>query len=437
MARGGQLTHSELIGLRERPGKHGDGAGLYFVVSVSGTANWSYRYMIDGTAREMGLGPFPAVGLAKAREKANAAASLRADGIDPLEHRRRLQVQDRLAASRAKTFDECWREHFRVVSKTFKSEKHRTQWLQQMTDYVSPVIGNLTVADVGRMEVLRVLMQMVGPKDDRRPLWLAKRETADRCRQRIEAVLDVAAAMDLRPMENPARLNVLRPLLPKIRKKVRHHVAMEYQDAPAFYAKVRRAKGVSARALEFTILTGARTSETLYATWSEIDFEHEIWTRPASRMKADEAHRVPLSRPALSVLKRVRGDRKPRQSDYIFPGQSKGGSLSNMAMLNLVKDLGGSALTVHGFRATFRGWGANRTRFGEDVLEAALAHREKSKTVRAYHRTDLFEKRVVLHRRWGIFLRTVLRAEREAKGIVTSPKSAGLVRNVKVTALPT
>lgn len=414
MARGGKLTHGELVSLREIPGKHSDGAGLTFIVSPSGSAHWIYRYMRDGIAREMGLGSFPAVGLAKAREKAQAARVLRSDGIDPLEHRHRLQREAKFEASRSRTFDECADDFFRQHSRSWKSETYRNNWVQQMRDYVSPILGGLPVADIGRREVLEVLMQRVGPDEDSQHLWLAKHETARRTRNRIENILDTAAALDLRPTENPARLNLLKPLLPKVKQKQKHHESLSYQQAPAFFAKLRRIKGMSARALEFTILTGARTSETLFATWSEIDLEHAIWSRSAERMKADEGHRVPLSKPAISVLNRARGGRRVKPTDLVFPGASKGGALSNMAMLNLAKELGGETLTVHGFRTTFRGWGANRTRFGEDVLELALAHKEKSKTVRAYHRSDLFEKRVLLHRRWGIYLRTVLRAQREA-----------------------
>ena len=212
-----------MVALRETPGKYADGAGLYFVVQAYGSAAWSYRYQIAGKAREMGLGPYPAVSLKRAREKAQAAAALKADGIDPLNHRRQLKAAESLAASRLKTFEECAEEFFNTNSPVWKSPVHRNQWQQQMRDYVYPIIGSLIVSDIGRQEVVRVLSQEVGEKRKRQSLWIAKHETARRIRGRIEAILDAAAAMELRSSENPARLNQLRPLLPRSNKKVKHH----------------------------------------------------------------------------------------------------------------------------------------------------------------------------------------------------------------------
>ena len=362
MALGGKLDGEDLVELRQIPKKHADGAGLYFVVQSSGSAAWAYRYMMAGVAREMGLGPYPAVSLRKAREKAQAAAALKADGIDPLEHRQQLKAATLLEASRARTFRQCAEEWFKAHSPVWKSDVHRANWRQQMADYVYPIIGDLLVSDLGRQEILQVLMQQVGPKKNRQSLWVAKSETARRIRGRIENVLDAAAAIDLRSTENPARLNQLRPLLPKAKPKVRHHEALPYEQAPAFYARLRNERGIGARALEFTILTAARTNETLNAKWSEIDFDAALWTVPAERMKAGAMHRVPLTKTALAVLKRAQRSGNTKPSDYVFPGSTRGKPLSNMTMLKLVKRLGGEKLTTHGFRATFRGWAANRTR---------------------------------------------------------------------------
>ena len=412
MALGGKLEGENLVELREVPGKYGDGAGLYFVVQASGSAAWSYRYQIAGKSREMGLGPYPAVSLKRAREKAQAAAELKADGIDPLVHRQKLRAAALLEASRAKTFKECAQEWFKAHSPVWKSQVHHDQWQQQMRDYVYPIIGSLIVSDIGRQEVVRVLTQEVRVGKKRQSLWIAKSETARRIRGRIEVILDAAAAMDMRSTENPARLNQLRPLLPRVSKKVKHHEAVPYEKAPAFYTKLRKAKGVSARALEFTLLTAARTSEVINARWCEMDFNESVWTVPAERMKASVEHRIPLSKTAVGVLNRLRRDgQKP--SDYVFPGAAVGAPLSNMAMLKLVKIVGGSDdLTTHGLRTTFRGWGANRTRAGHDVLEAALSHVVSNKTVAAYHRSDLLEKRIPLMKRWAIYLRTEMRAAR-------------------------
>ena len=410
MGLGGKLEGQNLVALRETPGKYADGAGLYFVVQAHGSAAWSYRYQIAGKAREMGLGPYPAVSLKRAREKAQAAATLRADGIDPLVQRRQHKAAASLTAGREKTFQQCAEDFFKINSPVWKSPVHRNQWQQQMRDYVYPIIGSLVVSGIGRQEVVRVLSQEVGEKRKRQSLWIAKHETARRIRGRIEAILDAAAAMELRSSENPARLNQLRPLLPRSNNKVKHHEAVPYEKAPEFYAKLRKAKGTSARALEFTLLTAARTSEVINARWCEIDLSQALWTIPAERMKAGAEHRVPLSKPAIGALNRVKRPSTPKPTDYLFPGATPGSPLSNMAMLKLVKIVGGSSdLTTHGLRTTFRGWGSNRTRVGHDVLEAALAHAVTNKTVAAYHRSDLLEKRIPLMRRWAIYLRTEIR----------------------------
>lgn len=413
MAISGKLDGENLLDLRQIAGKHSDGAGLYFVVQSSGSAAWAYRYMMAGKAREMGLGPYPAVSLKKAREKAQAAAELKADGVDPLLHKRKLRAAEATKANRQKTFSECAADYLKTHSPVWKSQVHYDQWQQQMRDYVYPLIGDLLVSDIGRPEVVKVLTQQVGKGRNRQSLWIAKSETGRRVRGRIEAILDAAAAMDLRSTENPARLNQLKPLLPRITRKTKHHEDVPYERAPEFYAKLRKTKGVSARALEFTMLTAARTNETIRATWREIDFERALWIIPAERMKGGTEHRVPLSKTALGVLNRVRGKTTPKPADYLFPGKVAGNPLSNMAMLKLIKRVGSDdTLTTHGLRTTFRGWASNRTRTGHDVIEMALAHTISNKTVAAYHRSDLLEKREPLMRRWATYLRRELRAQK-------------------------
>lgn len=414
MGLGGKLDGANLQELREVSGKYADGAGLYFVVQSSGSAAWSYRYMIAGAAREMGLGPYPAVSLKKAREKAAAAAELKADGIDPLDQRYRLRAAEADKASRDRTFLDFADSWYRTHSAVWKSPVHHANWQQQMTDYVYPIIGDLLVSDIGRREVVNVLMQGVGVGKHRQCLWIAKSETARRIRGRIEVILDAAAAAEIRSTENPARLNQLKPLLPRVTKRVKHHAALPYEDAPSFYAKLRKVKGISARALEFTMLTAARTSEVIEAKWREIDLDAALWTVPPERMKAGVEHRVPLSKTAIGVLERlIRQGVGSKPTDFIFPGASRGKPLSNMAMLKLIKQVGGDeTLTTHGLRTTFRGWGSNRTRVGHDVLEAALSHVVTNKTVAAYHRSDLLEKRVPLMRRWAIYLRTEMKISR-------------------------
>ena len=395
-----RLNATRLANLKE-PGRYADGNGLWLQVKArvkNGkrtkeiSRSWLYRYMVGGRAKHMGLGPYPAVSLAEARDKAQAALKARIAGADPLDQRRAEKASASVAAAKLVTFDDCAKSYIAAHQSAWRNGKHRAQWGSTLKTYVAPTFGALPVAAVDTGLVLKAL----------EPIWAKVPETATRVRQRVEAVLDWARVRGYRDGENPARwkghLDHLLPSRSKVRK-VRHHPAMAYPAVGAFLAELRDRVGSSARALEFTILTAARTEETIGATWPEIDLAAAVWTLPPERMKADREHRVPLSDAAVRLLEAMH---ELRESDdgYLFAGADAGRGLSNMAMLELLRGMR-PGLTVHGFRSTFRDWAAERTAFEGEVVEMALAHVIKSKTEAAYRRGDLFDKRRELMREWA------------------------------------
>jgi integrase len=376
-------------------GLHPDGAGLYLRVGRAGAKSWVFRYMIAGTAREMGLGGLTAIGLADARRKASDARRLLSDGIDPLEHRKQEQAKraaaEQLEAARSMTFDQCAAAYIRAHEGSWRNDKHRKQWTNTLTTYVTPVFGSLPVQDVDVALVTKVI----------EPIWSVKAETANRVRGRIETVLDWARVRGFRAGENPARwrghLDQLLPAKSKVRK-VKHHAAMPYDELGAFMKDLRAGEGVAAAALEFLILTVGRTSEVIGARWPEVDTAARVWTVPAERMKGKREHRVPLSALALAVLARTR----EHGGEFIFPGGKAGRPLSNMARLTLRGRMG-LDVTAHGFRSTFKDWATERTNFPNEVSEAALAHAIGDQVEAAYRRGDLFEKRRRLMDAWAEF----------------------------------
>jgi len=288
------------------------------------------------------------------------------------------------------TFDECSAAYIEAHKASWKNSKHYDQWRNTLAAYASPIFGSLPVDEVDTGLVIRALER----------IWNDKTETASRVRGRIESVLDWAKVRELRSGDNPARWRGhLEELLPLPRKiaKVSHHAALPYQDVGEFMAKLRSQDSAAALALEFTVLTAARTVEVIGARWTEFDLKEKIWTVPAERMKSKREHRVPLSAAAIKVLKEMLG----RDENFIFPGQRHGSSLSNMAMLAVLKRMDRHDLTVHGFRSTFRDWCAEATAFPSDVAEMALAHVIKNRTEAAYRRGDLFEKRRRLMDSWA------------------------------------
>jgi integrase len=391
----GKLTALAIDKVKQR-GYYGDGGGLFLQVSASGSKSWVFRFKDAGRLREMGLGATHTIGLAEAREKARECRRLRLDGIDPIEARKVARAQARLAAATATTFKDCAERYIASHRAGWRSPTHAAQWPSTLGRYVYPVFGSLPVQAVDVGLVLKAL----------EPIWTAKPETANRVRGRVESVLDWATARGYRQGENPARwrghLENLLPGKSKVRR-VKHHAALPYAEIGDFVARLKQQDGMAARALEFTILTAARTGEVIGARWSEINFSERIWMVPAERMKADKEHRVPLSDAAIAILKDLV---KVRRGDFIFSGGRGARPISNMTMAMMLRRMGRNEFTVHGFRSSFRDWAAERTSFPPEVAEMALAHAVSDKVEAAYRRGDLLEKRRQLAEAWSKYCTT-------------------------------
>ncbi len=387
----GKLTARQVDTLKA-PGRHADGGNLYLNIAKAGAKSWVFFYRFGAKQREMGLGSIAATSLAEARVKALDALKLLKGGTDPLLARR---AEERTKAGRV-TFGQFADEYIKAHEAKFRNSKHAAQWKATLGPNYCSAIRSLPLGDVDTEAVLKVL----------RPLWQRVPETAARIRGRVENVLDAAKAQGLYQSDNPARWKGhLKAVLPARQRLTRgHHAALPYDDLPAFVVALsdKANRSIAASALEFCILTATRTSETLGATWAEIDVAKGIWTIPAKRMKAGHEHRIPLSSRALEILQEVGGG-KVSASQPVFPGYKRGKGLSNMAMAMLLKRMGQQAITVHGFRSTFRDWASEQTSFPHEVCEMALAHTIGNKAEAAYRRGDLFEKRRKLMEAWAAF----------------------------------
>jgi integrase len=381
-----------------KPGLYGDGGGLYLQVSRFETKAWVFRYMMAGRARKMGLGDFELVSLKEARKKRDAAYAQVVDGIDPIEDRGARKAAHAAEKAKAVTFKECAEGYIAAHESSWKSEKHAGQWAATLETYAYPVIGILPVQMIETAHVMKIV----------EPIWNTKTETASRVRGRIEKVLDRAKALKLRKGENPAawrgHLDQLLPAKSQV-SPVENHPALPYGELPAFMAKLRAKDGVSARALEFTILTVARTGDTIGATRKEIDSAEKLWTVPAARVKGKKGarkrdHVVPLTEQALAALNAV-----PIEGDYLFPGGKEGAGLSNAAMSELLKGMGydPSVATVHGFRSTFKDWAGDLTAYPNEMSEMAMAHTVDDKVEAAYRRSDMREKRRRMMADWAAY----------------------------------
>ncbi|MGA2637646.1 MAG: integrase arm-type DNA-binding domain-containing protein [Methylocella sp.] len=367
-------------------GRHGDGGGLYLVVSETGARKWVFRFSYSGRVTEMGLGN-AAVSLAAARAKAAEARALVAAGRNPIETRREAES----VAAKNPTFGQCADALLEAKSAEWRNEKHRAQWAMTLARYAE-ALRVLPVDKVDTAAVLSVLQ----------PIWQAKPETASRLRGRIETVLDAARAHGhiARNEANPARWrgHLDKLLAKRLRLSRRHHAAMAFADVPEFVGKLRQRKAMAALALEFLILTAARSGEVLGARWVEISFDKALWAVPATRMKAGREHRVPLSNRALAILAELA---EAKTGEFIFAGQRAGKPLSSMAMEMLLRRLSAANVTVHGFRSAFRDWCGEATSFPREVAEAALSHTIGDKAEQAYRRGDALEKRRTLMEAWA------------------------------------
>ena len=365
----------------------GGATGLYLRVAPSGARNWILRVVVGNRRRDMGLGGWPDVPLGEARDRARQARRKIDEGVDPIEARKAAKTVLRETPS----FSECARRTIEAKRPEWKSAKHAEQWKNTLDTYARPVVGNMPVDQVELRHIVEILS----------PIWVEKTETATRLRARLEAVLAWAGASGFRKGENPARWRGnLDAVLAKPGKvaKVEHHRALPFSQLPAFMAQLRKREGTSARALEFLILTATRSGEVRGATWDEIDLRDDVWTIPASRMKAGKEHRVPLVPRAVALLKKL-----PRFADsaLLFPAE-RGGMLSDMALTALMRRMDVDAVP-HGFRSTFRDWAAEHTEYPRDVAEMALAHTIGDKVEAAYRRGDLFSKRTAMMSDWAKF----------------------------------
>jgi integrase len=387
----------------------GEVAGLALLVKVTGARSWILRCSIAGKRRDMGLGGFPDVTVADARRRARDLRERIDNGEDPIGQRRESRAA--LRAALVMTFDQCVDAYLGAHSESWTNSKHRQQWRNTLTTYAGPVVGALNVAHIETGHVLKVL----------EPIWKTKTETASRLRGRMESVLSWATTRGYRTGENPARwkdhMQNLLPMPSKI-AKVEHHAALPYRELGAFMADLSRREGIGARALEFAILTAARSGEVRGATWAEVDMDAALWTVPGERMKAKVEHVVPLSAAALAILRAL-----PREGSLVFPGAREGRPLSDMSLTAVLRRMGRGDLTAHGFRSTFRDWAAEQTAFPAEVAEMALAHAIGNKVEAAYRRGDLIEKRRRLMEDWARYCSTVT----PAAGNVLAMRSAKTV----------
>lgn len=371
--------------------------GLAINVCQSGSRSWVLRYTVSGKRRDKGLGGYPDVTLAQAKELARAERAKLAQGVDPVEAgqaARRKLIATQVALM---TFSQAAAKYIDTHEAGWRNPKHVQQWRNTLETYAGPVIGETPVRDVALAQILSIL----------EPIWHTKTETATRLRGRIESVLDWAGARGYRTEANPARWKgLLDKLLPAPGKitKTDHHRALPYADLPGFMAKLGTQHGVGALALEFAILTGSRSGEVRGAKWDEFDLNERVWTVPADRMKASKEHRVPLSSRAMTLL---RQQRATAFCDYVFPStleskqsDSLGTTLSDMTLSAVLRRMKVAAVP-HGFRSTFRDWCAEQTDYPREVAEMALAHTIGNKVEAAYRRGDLFQKRTQLMQDWS------------------------------------
>lgn len=377
------------------PGNHAVGgvSGLYLYVNEAQGRSWVLRVMIAGSRKHFGLGGYPSVTLAQARDKAREAREKVVKGIDPIHERKVVAASLRAHQASRRNFKEVATSYIAFQEAGWKNSKHRKQWTSTLEAYAYPVIGQLSVDAITEHHVIAIL----------EPIWSKKTETASRLRGRVESILDWARVRGHREGENPARwkghLDKVFPAQGQIRQ-VRHFQALAVNDAPAFMKRLTAQHGASALALRFLVLTAARSGEVRGAEWREIDFTNRVWTIPASRMKAKREHRVPLSNATIAVLQEARSRATPDCVRWIFSNQ-KGGVLSDMSLIAVMRRMKVDAVP-HGFRSTFRDWVGEFTQFPSDLAEMALAHVLPNKTEAAYRRGDALEKRRGMMDAWAL-----------------------------------
>ncbi|MSQ73600.1 MAG: site-specific integrase [Betaproteobacteria bacterium] len=395
-----QALSARRVQTEKQTGYHCDGNGLYLQVASGGTKAWIFRFKspVTGKQREMGLGALGILPLAKARERAIECRQQMLTGLDPIEERNEGRRFQQLEQARAITFQQAAEQCITSKKHEWKNAKHEQQWTNTLTTYAYPTLGLLSLAALDTGLVLKVL----------EPIWTTKAETASRVRQRIETVWDWAKARGYVAGENPARLRGhLDKILSKTSKikRVKHHSALPYKQINPFITTLREQKGFTPLALEFLILTAARTGEVVGTKWSEIDSAGKLWTVPADRMKAGKEHRVPLCKRAVELLTSITSERKPDQ--FVFPGWKAATGLSSGAMLVLMEKMKYGQYTPHGFRSSFRDWAADEAHgFQNETIEQALAHTIKNAVEAAYRRSDQLDRRRMLMDAWAKYVET-------------------------------
>jgi integrase len=400
----------------EHPGKGrnvtfavGGVSGLLLQITPSDAKSWLLRYVMHDKRREMGLGPYPDVTLAQARDRAREARDAIWRGLDPVEEK-----QAKATPKQSLTFAKAVDKFLAAKLDEFRNEKHRKQWRATLDTYAAETLGKMPVAEIDVHDVLKTLT----------PIWSDKTETASRLRGRIESVLAWATVSGHRTGDNPARWKGnLDAILPKPGKvaKSDNHPALALNDAGRWFAELRKREGMGARALEFLAMTAARSGEVRGATWGEIDTDAAVWTIPAARMKAGKEHRVPLTAEAVALLAAIKPADQREADAFIFPA-AKGGALSDMTVSAVMRRMqedeekagrvgfldprNKRPAVPHGLRSTFRDWAAERTEYPRDMAEISLAHNVGSEVERAYRRGDMIEKRRAMMAAWGRFLRS-------------------------------
>ena len=402
MPRQARPLTASLVEKTAKVGRHADGGGLYLEVRSKTAKFWEAHFTLHGKRRSMGGGSAGgpnAIKLAEARVWNRQVQAVVRSGRDPIAERQAAKAaraaEDAEAKAKAITFAEAADMYIRAHQAAWRDPRHAQQWRSSLDRYVMPTLGDMAVSAIDTSNVMRIL----------EPLWRKKTETASRVRGRTERILDFTRVRGWRAGENPARWRGhLDHLLPARRKaqRVEHFAALPWREAGSFMTRLRQLNSVPPRALEFTILTAARSGEVRRARWSEFDLDHAVWTVPGERMKSGREHRAPLSEPAMAVLRQM-AEFGSNPVDLVFPGARTGSVMSDVTLSLVVRAAGGDSATVHGFRSTFRDWVAETTAYPRELAEAALAHALSDKVEAAYQRGDLLEKRRVMMKAWAAF----------------------------------
>lgn len=382
---------AKFIAHQSKPGRYSDGGGLWLQIARGGSKSWLFIYRWEGKRPQLGLGGYPAISLADARARSEPLYRALKD-IPKRDPRKVMQELESDRSKHSLTFGAFKTDLLETILTDFRNDKHKQQWRNTLETYAAS-LDPLSLDEIDTSDVLNCL----------KPIWNEKRETAKRLQGRLERIFDAATAQGLRTGENPARWKGhLAALLPSGKQIRKHHKALAWSDIPDLMDELGAVDALSARVLEFTILTATRSAESREAEWSEFDLDQSTWTIPAERMKMGKAHRVPLSDQARAVIETLAPN---RSSNFVFPGQSGRKSISETSVRKLLARLRPSGITTHGFRSSFRDWALEATQFPRELAELSLAHQVGDATERAYRRSDGLERRREIMQAWAASVR--------------------------------